>query len=56
MKKRVKRISMSEKELVDLKMEWYDRGKKQSQKELRTELVHILGLDEMFEPIESDYT
>lgn len=50
-----KTIKISEKELEELKLEWYERGKRQSQKELRTELAKVLGLFDMFEMIKEDY-
>lgn len=44
-----KNITLTEDKLLEIQLEWYERGKRQAQKELRTELAKILGLYDLFE-------
>ena len=41
-------------EITKIKLEWYERGKKQAQRELRQELAKVLGLYDLFEPLKED--
>lgn len=45
---------MTQDELADIQQEWYQRGKRQAQKELRTELAGVLGLFDLFETKDND--
>jgi hypothetical protein len=55
MKTKSKIVKITDKELGKLKMEWYERGKRQSQKELREELAKVLGLYNIFEQLKEDF-
>jgi len=50
-----KTIKLTEKRLAELKMKWYEMGKRQGLKEFKRELAEKLGLYDIFEIIKEDY-
>ncbi len=47
-------IKIKEKELQELKLEWWERGKRQAKKEMANAIAEAMGLYEIFETIKKE--